>query len=41
MACPWHGWRYDVTTGARDEDPAVRVACYSVTVEGGVVSVDR
>jgi nitrite reductase/ring-hydroxylating ferredoxin subunit len=40
VTCPWHGWRYDVTTGARDENAAVRVACYAVTVEDGVVYVE-
>jgi nitrite reductase/ring-hydroxylating ferredoxin subunit len=40
VTCPWHGWRYDVTTGARDENPSVRVACYAVTVENGVVYVE-
>ena len=40
VTCPWHGWRYDVTTGTRDGNPAVRVACYPVTVEAGVAYVD-
>ena len=40
VTCPWHGWRYDVTTGANDENASIRVACYSVTVEEGVAYVD-
>ena len=36
VTCPWHGWRYDVTTGVRDGNPTVRVACYPVTIEDGV-----
>ena len=40
VTCPWHGWRYDVTTGTRDGDPVVRVACYPVTVEDGAAYVD-
>jgi nitrite reductase (NADH) small subunit/3-phenylpropionate/trans-cinnamate dioxygenase ferredoxin subunit len=33
VACPWHGWRWDVTTGANVNNPAVRVACYPVSLE--------
>jgi nitrite reductase (NADH) small subunit/3-phenylpropionate/trans-cinnamate dioxygenase ferredoxin subunit len=33
VACPWHGWRWDVTTGASVNNPAVRVACYPVSLE--------
>jgi nitrite reductase (NADH) small subunit/3-phenylpropionate/trans-cinnamate dioxygenase ferredoxin subunit len=40
VTCPWHGWRYDVRTGVHDGSPAVRVACYPVTVEDGVAYVD-
>jgi nitrite reductase/ring-hydroxylating ferredoxin subunit len=34
VTCPWHAWRWDVTTGANANNPAVRVDCYPVTVEG-------
>ena len=40
VTCPWHGWRYDVTTGVRDGTPTVRVACYPVTIVDGVAYVD-
>ena len=40
VTCPWHGWCYDVTTGTRDGNPVVRVACYPVTVEDGAAYVD-
>ena len=33
VTCPWHGWRWDVTTGANANNPAVRVACFPVTLE--------
>lgn len=39
VVCPWHAWRWDVTTGANANNPAVRVACYPVTVEGGSIFV--
>lgn len=34
VTCPWHAWRWDVTTGANANNPAVRVGCYPVSVEG-------
>ncbi len=40
VTCPWHGWRYDVSTGANVMNPAVRVATYPVRVEGGEVLVE-
>jgi nitrite reductase/ring-hydroxylating ferredoxin subunit len=40
LTCPWHGWRWDVTTGANANNPAIRLACYPVTVEHGAVYVD-
>jgi 3-phenylpropionate/trans-cinnamate dioxygenase ferredoxin component len=39
VTCPWHAWRWDVTTGSNANNPAVRVACYPVTVEQGSVFV--
>lgn len=39
VVCPWHAWRWDVTTGANANNPAVKVACYPVTVEQGGVFV--
>jgi nitrite reductase (NADH) small subunit len=40
VTCPWHAWRWDVRTGANVNNPAVRVACYPVVVEGGAVFVE-
>jgi len=40
VACPWHGWRWDVTTGANANNPAVKVACFPVTVEEGEIFVE-
>ena len=39
VTCPWHGWRYDVTTGANELNPSVTVAKYEVKVEGEDVLV--
>ena len=34
VTCPWHGWEYDVTTGACAMDPAIKVQTFDVKVEG-------
>ena len=39
VTCPWHGWEYDVTTGATLVDPSVKVKVYDVKVEGEDVLV--
>lgn len=38
--CPWHAWRWDVTTGANVNNPAVTIACFPVTVEDDTIVVD-
>ena len=40
VTCPWHGWQYDVSTGANANNPAVKVACFPVKVEGTAVFVE-
>lgn len=40
VTCPWHAWQWDVTTGANANNPAVKVACFPVTVENGTIFVD-
>jgi nitrite reductase/ring-hydroxylating ferredoxin subunit len=38
LACPWHGWEFDLTTGCALTDPAVRIRTFNVReVEGHVV----
>jgi nitrite reductase (NADH) small subunit len=37
VSCPWHAWRWDVTTGANVNNPAVKVTCFPVVVERGDV----
>ncbi len=34
VTCPWHGWRYDVTTGVNEMNPSVTVEKYQTKVEG-------
>jgi nitrite reductase/ring-hydroxylating ferredoxin subunit len=40
VVCPWHAWRWDVTTGANVNNPAVKVGCYAVTERDGSLFVD-
>lgn len=40
VSCPWHAWRWDVTTGANANNPAVTLACYPLTEEGGEVFIE-
>jgi nitrite reductase (NADH) small subunit len=39
VSCPWHAWRWDVTSGANVNNPAVRVACFRARVQDGAVFV--
>ncbi len=39
LACPWHGWEFDLTTGIALTDAKVRLRRYPVEVEGGTVYV--
>ena len=38
--CPWHGWRWDVRTGANANNPAITVPCFPVMVEQGEIFVE-
>jgi nitrite reductase/ring-hydroxylating ferredoxin subunit len=40
VTCPWHGWQWDVKTGANAMNASVRVGCYPVRVEGTSVLVE-
>ena len=40
VVCPWHAWRWDVTTGANVNNPAIKMSCYPVSVDGGQVFVE-
>jgi nitrite reductase (NADH) small subunit/3-phenylpropionate/trans-cinnamate dioxygenase ferredoxin subunit len=40
VSCPWHAWRWDVRTGANTNNPAVRVACYPVELDGEQLVVE-
>ena len=40
VVCPWHGWRYNVTTGENELLPNLPTEKYEVKVEGDDVLVN-
>lgn len=40
ISCPWHGWTFDLRTGVSPLDRDVRVGCYPVRVEDGLLVVE-
>lgn len=39
VACPWHGWEYDIKTGQHLSRPEYRVPSYEVLEEDGDIYV--
>lgn len=40
VTCPWHGWQYDVTTGAMCLNDQIHLESFPVKVEGETVLVE-
>jgi nitrite reductase (NADH) small subunit len=40
LACPWHGWEFDVDTGGSTWNPSYRVKTYEASVQDGRVLVE-
>jgi len=40
VTCPWHGWKYDVRTGAFDIIPTLKVKAFPVTEKDGNLYVE-
>jgi len=34
VTCPWHGWEYDVASGACQMDPSLKMQTFNVKVDG-------
>ena len=34
VTCPWHGWEYDVVSGACQMDPSLKIQTFDVKVDG-------
>jgi 3-phenylpropionate/trans-cinnamate dioxygenase ferredoxin subunit len=39
LACPWHGWEFDLLTGRALGDERVRLRLYPVTVEDDTIFI--
>lgn len=39
LVCPWHGWEYDLVTGAVAHNRRLRLRRFEVLVEDGIVYV--
>ena len=39
VSCPWHGWEYDVVSGACRMDPSMSLQKFPVKVEGNDILV--
>lgn len=39
VTCPWHGWQYDIATGACLNQPGESVDTYEVQVDGDDIRV--
>jgi nitrite reductase/ring-hydroxylating ferredoxin subunit len=39
VVCPLHGWEYDFTTGCNVDDPAMRLRCFLVKLDGDDILV--
>src|SRR5689334_22784337 len=40
LACPWHGWEFDLRTGSALADPATKIRTFNVREADGRVVVD-
>lgn len=40
VACPWHGWQYELSTGKNCLNPRINAGCHSVRIEGDDVIVE-
>jgi nitrite reductase (NADH) small subunit len=40
VACPWHGWEYDVETGTHLGDDSIRLPTYTVVVKDNEVYIE-
>ena len=39
LACPWHGWEFDLLTGESLSDPRIRLRRYPVEVEDDTIYI--
>ena len=39
IACPWHGWEFDLEEGTHLGDDSISIPTYDVIVEGGTIYI--
>jgi nitrite reductase (NADH) small subunit/3-phenylpropionate/trans-cinnamate dioxygenase ferredoxin subunit len=39
VTCPWHAWRFRLADGAWADNPRIKIGCYPVQVQDGVIQV--
>lgn len=39
ITCPWHGFRFNVMTGACEHNAAMKISTYEVQVEGNDIKI--
>ena len=40
LTCPWHGWRFDVTTGRSTSHPEISIPTYRLSDDGGRLQLE-
>ena len=40
VACPWHGWRFNICTGMSPVNSSARVPCFNARIEAGWVEAE-
>ena len=40
VTCPWHAWRFRLDDGTWADNPRIKIGCYPVRVEKGMVEVE-
>ena len=40
VTCPWHGWKYDVSTGAFSIIPQLKLRTFNVKIDEGTIFVE-
>lgn len=39
LTCPWHGWTFDLNSGACIDDPSLSLDVYKVSIDGDHIMV--
>ncbi len=40
VTCPWHYWRFRLNDGAWADNPRVKIGCYPVKINDGLIQVE-